>query len=306
MRRHNSNFYLFPVLFLAFSFLVGCSVAQPLNGTDAGASNSVDSPVLPSTPTQPVIVTEPIPIVSPDFEENPIDQPVATNPEYNSPDSESTEPPSDEPEYVDPPDTIATIDESSSNPAAEIVEADNVVSVVVPPANPVELVDSDSVDAENENPIPNVALEPDVAPEEIEDRLPASLMEVVEIANTNLLSDDEPLEELTPEISYIADNEEGESEGAIEDEYSHQNKEYENHSSKKSKKHNRKKEKETEFSVNGNCLGKKKAGVIWYDKRDKQKKKSKSVICRSNKFETKIREKRKHLKFIKLQTLFFD
>jgi hypothetical protein len=301
MGLRNSNFNLILINFLAFSFSIGCSVAQPLNGTDTAASSGGNSPLEPATPSQPVIVTEPVPILSPDLEDSPNEEPVASIPENKLPETHFPENSSDDADYFDIPDTIATIDETLANPAAEIVEADDVFAVVVPPISPPDSTSTDSQYVEFENPMPNVALEPDVAPEVIDERLPASLMEVVEIANPPNPSYDEPLEELNPDVSNNTDNDEDDSDRVIEDEFNRQDEE-DRDSNGKLKKN----KKETEFTVNGNCLGKKRAGVVWYDKRNKRKKKSKSVLCRNNKFKTKIKEKNKHLKFIELQTLFFD
>ncbi len=57
--------------------------------------------------------------------------------------------------------------------------------------------------------------------------------------------------------------------------------------------------------VAGSCLGKKKAGVVWYDKR-RPNKKNKSVHCKNGKFETNIKVNKKDVDFIDVQTLFYN
>ncbi len=62
---------------------------------------------------------------------------------------------------------------------------------------------------------------------------------------------------------------------------------------------------EIDILVAGSCLGKKKAGVVWYDKRRPQKK-NKSVSCKNGKFEIKIKVNKKDVDFIDVQTLFYN
>ncbi len=62
---------------------------------------------------------------------------------------------------------------------------------------------------------------------------------------------------------------------------------------------------EIDVLVAGSCLGKKKAGVVWYDKR-RPNKQNKSVQCKNGKFETKIKVNKKDVDFIDIQTLFYN
>lgn len=60
-----------------------------------------------------------------------------------------------------------------------------------------------------------------------------------------------------------------------------------------------------EVSVEGKCHNKKKAVIFWYHKKNSKKKKSRMVDCKDGKFKYKIREKKKHLKHIDVQTAFY-
>lgn len=62
---------------------------------------------------------------------------------------------------------------------------------------------------------------------------------------------------------------------------------------------------ESDIVVDGSCLGKKKAGVILIDIRDKDKTKTKSVVCKNDKFVIKFLEKKKDHPFLQVQAVFF-
>ncbi len=62
---------------------------------------------------------------------------------------------------------------------------------------------------------------------------------------------------------------------------------------------------EIDILVAGSCLGKKKVGVVWYDKR-RPEKKNKSVNCKNGQFETKIKVNKKDVDYVDVQTLFFN
>lgn len=62
---------------------------------------------------------------------------------------------------------------------------------------------------------------------------------------------------------------------------------------------------EIDILVAGSCLGKKNAGVVWYDKR-RPNKQNKSVHCKNGKFETKIKVNKKDVDYIDVQTLFYN
>lgn len=62
---------------------------------------------------------------------------------------------------------------------------------------------------------------------------------------------------------------------------------------------------EKEMFVAGSCNGRKKAGVIWYHKSDSKKKGESSTNCKNDKFEFKLKFKKKDAEFILLQTVFY-
>jgi hypothetical protein len=65
-------------------------------------------------------------------------------------------------------------------------------------------------------------------------------------------------------------------------------------------------EEDTEFTVAGSCLGKNQSGVIWYDKRKKEVKQNRSMHCKNNRFEFKIKAKKSILPYIEVQSVFFN
>lgn len=62
---------------------------------------------------------------------------------------------------------------------------------------------------------------------------------------------------------------------------------------------------EKEIYVAGSCNGRKKAGVIWYQKNDTKKKGESSTNCKNDKFEFKLKFKKKDAEFILIQTVFY-
>ena len=372
----NFRIYALSIVSTLIVVLGGCSVADP-GKTLNPASGIPDATTPPDTaPVTPVLVSEPMPVVSAPVENSPEATPApapavtptpppapaeATAPEMTpSPyvASEPTTAPSSEtsaepaPVTMTPPEEmpepLATIEETPTTPAANIIDVTEIVKVSEPVSTPA--VVSNEMDSSTTNndsyspPVTNVtdnqsepnSGSPTVAPTEpaVQTPVPAAIMEVVEISNpAPEYGTDPSMPEQTPVVAAPAQQPTptpmpapiqaitpspapapvvaapapapvvaGPTPSSTYDDEDEDNNQSPNYGNSGKDESN----DDTEFTVSGSCLGKKNAGVVWYDNRDKNKKKNTSVHCKNNKFEIKIKDKKKNLPYLEIQTLFFD
>ncbi len=249
----------------SFTILLGlilsaCSLdnaSKSASPTDASGLPSADRPL---TPTEPVLISEPLPAIS----ESPNPQTDA-DPQFDfEREDDRSDLQQDDPAALKPP-TIAEIEETPTSPAAEVIDVSTVIDIKTPET---DFLQDPSDPKTISEPVLELSAEP----------IPIPLLETIEISNPTEISPAEtPVDTSIPEDQTLPID--ADDNGSDE---------------------------ETDIVVVGSCLGKKKAGLVWYDNRGYQKKKNKSVTCKNNKFELIVKEKKKDLKYIELQTLFFD
>ena len=322
------NFYIFSVISIIIIAFTGCSVANPGKTLDPVAGNPGATPP-DAVPVTPVLVSEPMPVV--------------TTPVENSPEATPA------PNVEETPEPIAIIEQTPTTPEANIIDVTENVTVSTPVASP-EVTAAPLPDSYENSPAPapipspvassdhdQDAATPAPAPQVSEpiveaQPIPPAIMEVVEISNPSTDNGDSNPPESAPEVNQPApisnvnpmpapiaalptpevaspaptpasayDEDEGDGNNDNVSDTSGPSNSNGNGDSGNSNN-----DEDTEFVVNGTCLGKKNAGVVWYDHRKKDKKQNTSVKCKNNKFEIKIKDKKKNLPFLEMQTLFFD
>lgn len=244
----NKSFALFNLYIWLCLAQTGCSVASLDHNTSGpGLSSEIAEPIssveTPS-PTEPVIVSEPINVIPPTNSDNQqADEPTVMEPVVES---EVT------PDFY--------IEETPTNPAMIVVEGTPITNVEFEP------VTAEASVAPEKNEIPVVAEtedEPVLTPQEIIDA----------VESIDIQTPTEIAEEADQDLEQVPESPEVSEDG----------------------------EKDMDFVVEGKCHGKKKATVL-YNRKGK-KKKGLTALCKKDRFKIKIREKKKHLKTLKVQTL---
>jgi len=224
----------------------------------------------PGLPTQ---VEEPVtPIESESA--RPAEPVIVSKPRYVLTESRPDEPQPAEPVSMEPvvesdlaPDSY--IEETATNPAMIVVEGTPITNVEFEP----ETAEPSVAPLENENPLV-AETEPISTPQEMIDAVESiDIQAPTEIAET---------EDRGP---------------ALDDAQEDQDSEQEPESPEVSDLY----EEDVDFVVEGKCHGKKKATVLYNHKG--KKKKGLTALCNKDRFKIKIREKKKHLKSLKVQTL---
>ena len=224
----------------------------------------------PGLPTEIVEPTTPIENSAPPepvIVSEPIDVMPSTGPSEQQPD----EPTVMEPVVESQPPPDSYIEETPTNPAMIIVEGTPITNVEIEPETTEPSV------APEENEIPVVAeteSEPVSTPQEIIDAVDS-----IDIQAPSEIADTETGDR-SPASDYVEEELEQEPESP---EVSDSD------------------EDDVDFVVEGKCHGKKKATVL-YNRKGK-KKKGLTAECKKDRFKIKIREKKKHLKSMKVQTL---
>lgn len=217
----------------------------------------------PPTPNENASPPEPV-IVS-----EPIDVMPSIGPSEQQPDEPTVMEPIVESEIA--PDSY--IEETPTNPAMIIVEGTPITSVEIEP----ETAEPSVAPEENGTPVvAETESEPVSTPQEIIDAVESiDIQAPTEIVETDIETGDRG-----PASDYVEEDLEQEPESP---EVSDSD------------------EDDVDFVVEGKCHGKKKATVL-YNRKGK-KKKGLTTECKKDRFKIKIREKKKHLKSLKVQTL---
>ncbi len=237
------------------------STDAPTATESAGTANNQEPARTPQVPSQTPARQPQVPTRTPsgnqhgDQPSNPYHRPSASHDDSkesadfddNSPDSIAPEP-------------IGINKEPDYSGDAQLIDATDIVSVTAPSENEV----TEPGQTNSNTP---------VKPENEFDRIPAGIMDSIDIGNPESIVAD------ASASNPIADS--GSTDYESSDDI------------------------EIDILVAGSCLGKKKAGVVWYDKRRPQKK-NKSASCKNGKFEIKIKVNKRDVEFIDVQTLFYN
>ncbi len=242
---------------------VGCSVSSV--GHNSAEPNFPTEVVVPVAPIGNATPAEPV-IVS---------EPINVLPETHPDEHQTTEPTAMQPIVESDLAPDSYIKETPTNPAMIVVEGTPITSVEVEPAT----AEPSVAPEENENPVlAEVETEPVSTPQEMIDAV-----ESIDIqAPTEIAETESETEDRGPASDYAEEDQDLDQEP-------------------ESPEVSDSEEDDVDFVVEGKCHGKKKATVL-YNRKGK-KKKGLTAMCKKDRFKIKIREKKKHLKSLKVQTL---
>ncbi len=254
---------VFFILFSVCFALVGCSVSS--------VGHNSTGPGLPTEIAEPVTpienATPPEPVI--------VSEPINVIPSTSPDEPQPTEPVAMEPVVESELAPDSYIEETPTNPAMIVVEGTPITNVEIEPETAAPSVPPE----DNADPVvAEIETEPVSTPQEIIDAV-----ESIDIqAPTEIAETDSETEDRGPASEYVEEDQSLEQEP-------------------ESPEVSDSEEDDVDFVVEGKCHGKKKATVL-YNRKGK-KKKGLTAECKKDRFKIKIREKKKHLKSLKVQTL---